>query len=102
MEITTPTEGGSKVLELPANLDLTVAGPLAEALSKGIGEDLVLDGGKVQRLGASCLQVLLAAARTWISGRLSLTLENPSSRMLADLRLLGFEPSTFLDGANAT
>ncbi len=56
-------------LELPALLDLNAAGPLAEALHRRVGEDLVLDGSNVQRLGASCLQVLLAAARAWASRR---------------------------------
>ena len=102
MEIIRPEGGGPRVLELPAALDLTVAGPLAEALNKCVGDDLVLDGGKVQRLGASCLQVLLAAARSWAGEGLSLALDNPSARMLADLRLLGLEPLTFLDGATPT
>ena len=45
MEIIRPEGGGPRVLELPAALDLTVAGPLAEALNKCVGDDLVLDGG---------------------------------------------------------
>jgi chemotaxis protein CheX len=87
------------VLELAAALDLTVAGPLAEQLNKFVGEDLTLDASKVQRLGASCLQVLLSAARTWSVEGASLTLDRPSPRFLEDLRLLGFDPITFLDGA---
>jgi len=53
----------------------------------------------VQRLGAPCLQVLLAAARSWTTERDSLTLENPTPRMIEDLRLMGMDPVTFLDGA---
>ena len=87
------------MLELAPSLDLNTAGPLAEALNRRFGDDLILDGSKVQRLGAPCLQVLLAAARSWTTERDSLTLENPTPRMIEDLRLMGMDPVTFLDGA---
>jgi len=96
------TPGGKpthRVLELANSLDLNAAGPLAEALNRRLGDDLTLDGAHVQRLGASCLQVLLAAARTWSADGDALTLENPTERMIEDLRLMGMNPMTFLDGA---
>ena len=49
----------------------------------------------------SCLQVLLAAARTWKAEGDVLTLQNPSARFLEDLNLLGLEPGTFLNGVIA-
>ena len=88
-----------RILELPTALDLNAAGPLADTLLKHSGEDLILDGSKVQRLGASCLQVLLAAARTWASEGAALSLDNPTPRLVEDLRLLGFDALTFFDGA---
>ncbi len=90
---------GHRMLELAGALDLNAAGPLADSLLKHVGEDLVLDGSKVQRLGAPCLQVLLAAAKTWAGDRAALSLDNPSARLVEDLKLLGFDAMTFLDGA---
>ena len=77
-------------LELPEVLDLPAAGTLAETLLKLAGEELTIDAWKVQRLGASCLQVLLSAAQTWKAEGNSLTLAHGSERFIDDLRLLGF------------
>ncbi len=46
-------------------LDLTEARPLADALLGARGRPLVLDASGVERLGALCLQVLIAARRAW-------------------------------------
>jgi chemotaxis protein CheX len=86
------------VIELPENLDMPAAAPLTEAFLKRVGEPLAVDASRVQRLGASCLQVLLAAARTWKTEGDKLTLVNASPRFLEDLNLLGLAPDTFLDG----
>ena len=88
-----------RIYELPPALDLNAAGPLCEALQKHIGDDLVLDGSKVQRIGASCLQVLLAAARTWSVEGSAISLDNPTPRLVEDLRLLGFDAMNLFDGA---
>ena len=88
-----------RTIELPEAMDLPAAGSLAESLLKLVGEDLAIDASKVQRLGASCLQVLLSAARTWKAEKTSLTLANGSERFIDDLRLLGFTPETLLSGA---
>ncbi len=88
-----------RTYELAGSLDLSAASALAEALHKHLGDDLILDGAKVQRLGAPCLQVLLAAARSWSADGDALTLENATPRMIEDLRLMGMDPVTFLDGA---
>ena len=99
MTISAADSSGRRIIELPAALDLNAAGPLAEALIKHSGEDVVLDGSKVQRLGASCLQVLLAAGRTWANEGAAISLDNPAPRLVEDLRLLGFDALTFFDGA---
>ena len=90
-----------RVIELPENLDMPIAAQLAETFAKLTGEPLAVDGARVSRLGASCLQVLLAAARTWKAEGDALTLQNPSARFLEDLNLLGLEPETFLSGVIA-
>jgi len=89
------------VIELPEQLDMPVATQLAQSFAKFVGEPLAVDGARVQRLGASCAQVLLAAARTWKSQGDPLSLQNPSSRLLEDLNLLGLDPATFLSGVIA-
>ncbi len=89
------------LIELPENLDLPAAARLAEALAKHVGEPLAVDASRVNRLGASCLQALLAAARTWKAQGDALTLQNPSDRFLEDLHLLGLDPRTFLNGVIA-
>jgi chemotaxis protein CheX len=88
-----------RTLELPEALDLPAAKPLAESFLELRGANLVIDASKVQRLGASCLQVLLSAARTWHAEGASLSLAQASPRFIDDLRLLGFTPETFLNGA---
>jgi len=90
-----------QVIQLPENLDMPLAAQLAEAFSKHVGGPLAVDASRVARLGASCLQVLLAAARTWKAEGDALTLVNPSPRFLEDLTLLGLEPGTLLNGVIA-
>ena len=92
----------SRILELPENLDMPAAAPLAKAFAKLVGEPLVVDASRVARLGASCLQVLLSAARTWKTESDALRLQNPSSRFLEDLTLLGLQPDSFLTGVIAS
>jgi chemotaxis protein CheX len=84
---------------LPEALDLPAAASLKESLVKLVGQDLIIDASKVQRLGASCLQVLISAARTWKAESTSLTLAHGSERFIDDLRLLGFTPETLSSGA---
>jgi chemotaxis protein CheX len=101
-----PNQGASRVtapqvIELPEILDMPAAAQLAETFAKRLGEPLALDASRVTRLGASCLQVLLAAARTWKAEGDALSLQNPSARFVEDLNLLGLEPATFLNGVIA-
>ena len=93
------TTAPPRTLELPEALDLPAAASLAGSLLKLVGEDLEVDARNVQRLGASCLQVLLSAARTWKAEGASLTLAHGSERFIDDLRLLGFTPETLFNGA---
>ena len=54
-------------LVLADSLDLTAAAPLAASLLAARGGPAILDASGVQRLGAQCLQVLLAARALWSS-----------------------------------
>jgi chemotaxis protein CheX len=74
---------------LPANLDLLAASPLRDELAGHAGKDIVLDAGGVERLGALCLQVLLAASTKWRSEGFSIGVINPSAAFSDHLRVLG-------------
>ena len=76
-------------LQLPQVLDLTAAAPLAQSLLSRRGADLIVDASRVQRVGAQCLQVLLAAAATWKADGARLRLVKPSDAFLEVGRLSG-------------
>ena len=82
----------SNALELPTILDLIAAPTLHEAFINRRGQALAVDAGGVQRLGAQCLQVLLAARAAWVADGQRLELENPSEEFSATLELLGATP----------
>jgi chemotaxis protein CheX len=56
---------GAASLILADCLDLTAAAPLKAQLLAARGTPLSLDASAVRRIGAQCLQVLLAARATW-------------------------------------
>jgi chemotaxis protein CheX len=82
----------SNALELPSILDLVAAPGLLEAFISRRGDSLTMDAGEVQRLGAQCLQVLLAARAAWAADGQMLVLENLSDEFSATLELLGATP----------
>jgi chemotaxis protein CheX len=64
----TPSEDWAVApLVLADSLDLTAAAPLAVELLAARGKPAILDASGVQRLGAQCLQILLAARALWSS-----------------------------------
>jgi chemotaxis protein CheX len=89
----------SNALELPSILDLIAAPGLLEAFTTRRGEALAVDAGGVQRLGAQCLQVLLAARAAWAADGMALAVENPSPEFSATLELLGASPEDLTHGA---
>ena len=76
-------------------LDLKAAAPLADELIALRGSDLVIDGSGVQRVGAQCLQVLLAARRTWAADRAAFTIVAASEHLEATATLLGTSAALF-------
>ena len=57
--------GGAAPLLLAETLDLPAARPLTADLLARRGQDVVIDAHAAQRIGAQCLQVLLAAKAAW-------------------------------------
>jgi chemotaxis protein CheX len=78
-----------KPLLLPEVLDLTAAAPLAQSFLSRRGTELSVDASSVRRVGAQCLQVILAAAMTWKADGLRLSLDKPTEEFLEGTRLLG-------------
>ena len=76
-------------VKLAVTLDTREAGPLHETLLACRGADLVVDAGDVGFLGAQCVQVLLAAQRTWALDGRSFSVEPASDDFDSTLHLLG-------------
>lgn len=88
------SKGGAKKaarnqLQLPEVLDLRAAAPLAQTFLARRGAELSVDASSVRRVGAQCLQVLVAAAATWKADGVCLRLEKPTEEFLEGSRLLG-------------
>jgi anti-anti-sigma regulatory factor len=83
------SRGAPAVSLLPESLDgRAVADFRAELLSRR-GADLDLDGSQVVRLGAGCLQQILAAARSWSEDGRRLRVVRPSEALLSNLSTMG-------------
>ena len=76
-------------LTLDPVLDLKAAEPLRAALLERQGEALSLDASGVQRLGGLCLQLLLAARRSWAEAGQTLAIAPRSAAFEAALALFG-------------
>jgi chemotaxis protein CheX len=74
---------------LSETLDLPAAIPLAAELLGRRGQDVAIDASASQRLGAQCLQVLLAARATWAEDKHSFRIISASSEFAAACTLLG-------------
>jgi chemotaxis protein CheX len=91
-------------LTLDAVLDLKAAAPLQAALLAWRGQPIELDAGQVQRLGGQCLQVLIAAQRSWADDGAPFSVARSSTAFDDALRLFGanarFDPARIdeLDG----
>jgi chemotaxis protein CheX len=86
----------SETLILDPVLDLKAAAPLKAALLERRGRPLTLDASHVQRLGALCLQILLAAQNTWADEAL-----DDHTTLAIHPRSDAFDESVRLFGANA-
>jgi chemotaxis protein CheX len=79
----------SQMLVLDPVLDLNAAAPLQAAFLECRGESLNVDAKEVQRLGGLCLQILLAARRSWSDAGLTLAISGRSAAFDEALALFG-------------
>ena len=80
---------GPARLVLASCLDMTAAAPLKAQLLAARGTPLLLDASSVRRLGAQCVQVLLAARAAWSGEGLEWRIEDPSPEFAEAARLMG-------------
>ena len=83
-------------LRLPETLDYAAAPALAEALRQRRGAALSLDAGALRVVGASCAQLLLAAARAWRVDRRPLALVDLGPEARVQFSLLGIDPAMLI------
>ena len=86
------------IVQLEAKLDLSAASELLTTLKEQKDEEVILDFEKVTHLGALCLQVLLAAAKTFSAQGRTLKITNLSDRVSDQLRVMGMTPETVVRG----
>ncbi|MFT3973829.1 MAG: STAS domain-containing protein [Amaricoccus sp.] len=78
---------------LPTRLLPQDAAALQASLLGLRGRPVTLDAGGVAQLSTPCVQVLLAAARSWREDGLGLALVGPSDEMAAVLDHLAVDPA---------
>lgn len=98
----TSADTATAPLVLADCLDLTAAAPLAAELLAARGGPAILDASGVQRLGAQCLQVLLAARALWSSDGQPWRLVDPSPEFTEAAALMGCPDITSAGLACAT
>lgn len=76
-------------IELASRLDLRASEDLLATLIDARGCDLTLDARRVESLGTQGVQTILAAAKSWAADTKTLTIENVSPDLEAQLAAMG-------------
>ena len=87
-----------ETIVLPPRLDLSSVTALHTDLCANADQDLTLDLGQVSYLGALGLQLMIAAARNAKETGTTLSLRNINDSIVAQMRLLGANPETIMEG----
>ncbi|MBB4183962.1 MULTISPECIES: STAS domain-containing protein [Sinorhizobium] len=80
-----------KTLRLAPVLDLNEATALHEKLLALKGSAVAIDASAVERIGALCVQVLIAGARNWEEQQLSFTFAKVSDAFVKTTQLIGVD-----------
>ena len=72
-------------------LDLNEATELHGKLMSLRGNDLTIDASAVKRVGAQCVQVLMAAARNWDEDKKVLKIEKSTDAFKTTMQLIGID-----------
>lgn len=84
------------ILKLPAVLDLNAASRLHDQVIDLRGCDIAVDASEVTRVGAQCIQVLLAAAESWRKSDRVFRVSQSSETFASTLQLLGLSHESVL------
>ncbi|MBB6488003.1 MULTISPECIES: STAS domain-containing protein [Rhizobium] len=91
-----PSRKGEKTISLAAVLDLNEASTLRGKLMGMRGSNVVIDASGVERVGALCMQVIMAAAKTWDEDKLSFTFSKVSDAFQKTMQMIGVDISHLL------
>lgn len=80
-------------ITLASKLASAAAADLYRQLAEHRDETLVLDASKVEQLGALCMQILVAAARSWGAAGRSFAIVDPSDAFLESAATVGLDPA---------
>ncbi|NML74910.1 STAS domain-containing protein [Rhizobium sp. S-51] len=78
-----------KSLKLPAVLDLNEASNLKANLMSLRGGSVAIDASGVERVGAQCVQILMAGAKAWETDKKPFSFVKASDAFLKTLQLIG-------------
>lgn len=87
---------GEKTVSLAAVLDLNEASALRGKLMGLRGSNVAIDASGVERIGALCIQVIMAAAKTWDEDKLSFTFSKVSDAFQKTLQMIGIDTDHLL------
>ncbi|MCM2401101.1 STAS domain-containing protein [Rhizobium sp. S153] len=82
-------KGEQKSLRLSAVLDLNEASNLRENLMSLRGSGLAIDASGVERVGAQCVQILMAGASAWEADKKPFSFVKVSDAFTKTLQLIG-------------
>lgn len=82
-------KSGQDGFKLSAVLDLNEAAALRSSLLDQRGKALTIDASGVERAGTLCVQVLMAAAKTWEQDKKPFTFSKVSDAFQKTLQLIG-------------
>ncbi|NLR98936.1 STAS domain-containing protein [Rhizobium sp. P38BS-XIX] len=91
-----PSRKGEKTISLATVLDLNEASTLRGKLMGLRGSNVVIDASGVERVGALCMQVIMAAAKTWDEDKLSFTFSKVSDAFQKTMQMIGVDISHLL------
>lgn len=89
----------AETLALSSALDVRAAASLHQAIAARRGGPLTIDASAVERIGAQCLQVLLAASNAWRADKQAFAIAGASPAFADGLRLMA-SPSLAHDGVS--
>lgn len=89
----------AKQVALASKMDTAATVALRDEISAALDEDLVIDGSKVEHLGALGLEVLCSAVVLWKKAGKTVSLESPSTQLIDDLSRFGLTTDKLLEYA---